>query len=50
MHHKMKTIRSQRRQLGSYEMNKVSLSCFDDKHYIYDNETSGYANGHYKIK
>ena len=32
MHHKMKTIRSQRHQLGSYEINKVSLSCFDDKH------------------
>ena len=31
MHHKMKTIRSRRHQLGSYEINKVSLSCFDDK-------------------
>ena len=37
LHHKMKTIRSQKHQLGSYEINKVSLSCFDDKHYIYDN-------------
>ena len=46
MHHKMKTIRSQRHQLGSYEINKVSLSCFDDKHYIYDNGTSSYAYGH----
>ena len=35
MHHKMKTIRSQRHQLGSYEINKVSLSCFDDKRYIH---------------
>ena len=50
MHHKMKTIRSQRHQLGSYEINKVSLSCFDDKCYIYDNGTSSYAYGHYKIK
>ena len=49
MHHKMKTIRSQRHQLGSYEINKVSLSCFDDKHYIHDNGTSSYAYGHYKI-
>ena len=38
MHHKMKTIRSQRHQLGSYEINKVLLSCFDDKCYIHDNE------------
>ena len=50
MHHKMKTIRSQRHQLGSYEINKVSLSCFDDKHYIHNNGMSNYAYGHYKIK
>ena len=37
MHHKMKTIRSQRHKLGSYEINKVSLNCFDDKRYIHDN-------------
>ena len=50
MHHKMKTIRSQRHQLSSYEINKVSLSCFDDKRYIHDNGTSSYAYGHYKIQ
>ena len=49
MHHKMKTIRSQRHQLGSYEINKVSLSCLDDKRYTHDNGTSSYAYGHYKI-
>ena len=31
MHHTMKTIRSKNHQVGSYELNKVSLSCFDDK-------------------
>ena len=31
LHHKMKTIRSQKHQPGSYEINKVSLSCFNDK-------------------
>ena len=36
MHHKMKTIRSQKHQLGSYEINKVSLSFFDDKRYIHE--------------
>ena len=50
MYHKMKTIRSQNHQLGSYEINKVSLSCFDDKRYIHDNGTSSYAYGHYKIQ
>ena len=34
MNHKMKTIRSQKHELGSYEINKVSLSCFDDKRYM----------------
>ena len=50
MYHKMKTIRSQNHQLGSYEINKVSLSCFDDKRYIHDNGINSYAYGHYKIQ
>ena len=48
MHRKMKPRRSQRHQLGSYEINKA-LSCFDDKRYIHDNGTNSYAYGHYKI-
>ena len=47
--HKMKTIRSNNHQLGSYEINKVSLSCFDDKRYIHNNGKTSYAYGHYKI-
>ena len=49
MHHTMKTIRSKDHQLGTYEINKVSLSCFDDKRYIHDNGVTSYAYGHYKI-
>ena len=49
MHHKMKTIRSQNHQLGSYEINKVSLSCFDDKRYILEDGITSFAYGHYKI-
>ena len=49
IHHKMKTTRSQRHQRGSYEIYKVSLSCFDDKCHIHDNGMSSYAYGHYKI-
>ena len=49
MHHKMKTIGSQNHELGSYEINKVSLSCFDDKRYIHNNGVTSYAYGHYKI-
>ena len=35
VYQKMKAIRTQRHQLVSYEMNKISLSCFDDKHYLH---------------
>ena len=49
MHHKMKTIRSQNHQLGSYEINKVSLSCYDDKRYILEDGIHTYAHGHFSI-
>ena len=49
MHHTMKTIRSNNHQLGSYELNKVTLSCFDDKRYIHNNGVTSHAYGHYKI-
>ena len=35
---KMKTVRSQAHQLGSYEINKISLSCFDDKRHLLDRQ------------
>ena len=45
LHHNMRTIRSVNHQLGSYEINKVSLSCYDDKRYLLDS----YAYGHCRI-
>ena len=48
--HTMKTIRSTKHQLGSYEINKISLSCFDDKRYILTKGKQSLAYGHYKIK
>ena len=50
LHHKMKTIRSQKHQLSSYEINKVLLSCFDDNHYIFGDGISSYAYGYYKLE
>ena len=50
MQHTMKTIRSKNHQLGSFELNKISLSCFDDKRFIHENGITSYAYGHYKIK
>ena len=45
----MKTIRSQNHEIGSYEINKVSLSCFDDKRYIHEDGIRSYAYGHHNI-
>ena len=50
LHHKMKTIRSQEHQLGSYEINKVLLSCFNDKCYVHDTGISSHAYGNYKTE
>ena len=35
---KMKRIQSKRHKLGTYEIDKISLSCFDDKRYVLDDE------------
>ena len=44
--HKMRTIRSDHHVVSSYEINKTSLSCFDDKRYILDDSITSYAYGH----
>jgi hypothetical protein len=49
MIHKMNTIRSISHSIGSYEINKISLSCFDDKRFLLDDGINSYAYGHYKI-
>ena len=33
---KGKLIQSKKHQLGTYEIDKISLSCFDDKKYVLD--------------
>ena len=47
--HKIKTIRSDHHVVSSYEINKISLSCYDDKRYILDDGITSYAYGHKKI-
>ena len=34
--HKMKRIQSKKHKLGTYEIDKIYLSCFDDKRYVLD--------------
>ena len=48
LYHTMINIRSDKHQLNTYKMNKISLSPFDDKRYFVS-ETSSYAYGHFKI-
>ena len=32
----MKRIQSKKHKLGAYEIDKISLSCFDNKRYVLD--------------
>ena len=34
--HKMKRIQSKKHKLGIYEIDKISLSCFDNERYVLD--------------
>ena len=34
LRHKMRRIQSKKHKLGTYEINKISLSCFDDKRFV----------------
>ena len=43
---KMKRIQSKKHKLGTYEIDKKSLSCFDDKRYVLDNEIYSLAYFH----
>lgn len=45
----MRTTRSDHRQINSYELNKMSLTCFDDKRYLRNNGISSYAYSHCQI-
>ena len=47
--HKMKRIQSKLHIIGTYELNKISLSCFDDKRYILDDGINTLAYFHKDI-
>ena len=44
--HKMKRIQSKKHKLGTYEIDKISLSCFDDKRCVLDDEIHTLAYFH----
>ena len=49
MHHQMRSIRSELHQISSFHLNKVSLSPFDDKRYIFSDGITSYAYDHKNI-
>ena len=44
--HNMKRIQSKKYKLGTYEICKICLSCFDNKRYVLDNGTRTLAYFH----
>ena len=36
LRHKMKRIQNKKHKIGTYEIDKISLSCFDDKRFVLD--------------
>ena len=46
----MKRIESKLRKIGTYEVSKISSSCFNDKRYISDDGISTLAYFHKEIK
>ena len=49
MRHTMRQIKSAKHQIGSYVVDKISLSCFDDKRYIHENGVTSYAYSHIRL-
>ena len=49
MRHKMKRIQNKKHKLGTYEINNISLSCFDDKRYVQDDSINRLAYFHKDI-
>ena len=49
LRHKMKRILSEKHSIGSYVLNKVSLSCYNDKRFILDDGINSLAYGHKNI-
>ena len=46
---KTKRIQSVLHSVGTYDVNKISLSCFDDKRYVLDDGINTLAYGHKDI-
>ena len=48
--HKMRRIQSKKHKLGTYEIDKISLSCFDDKRFVLNDGIHTLAYFHKDLK
>ena len=48
--HKMKRIQSKKHKIGTYKINKISLSCFDDKRFVLNDGIHTLAYFHKDLK
>ena len=47
--HRMKNIQSKFHKIGTYDVRKISLSCFNDRHYILDDGINSLAHFHENV-
>ena len=50
LRHKMKSLQGKKHKIGTYEINKISLSPFDDKRFILDDGIHTLAYFHKDLK
>ena len=48
--HKMKKIESKLHRMSTFDVCKISLSCFDDKRFIVDDDANSFAYFHKNVK
>ena len=46
----MKRIQSKLHRIGTYDVCKISLTCFDNKRYVLDNDVNSLAYFHKNVK
>ena len=46
----MRSIQDKKHKMGTYEINKISLSCFDDKRFVLDDGIHRLAYFHEDLK
>ena len=50
LRHKMRRIQSKKNKIGTYEINKISLSCFDNKRFVLDDGIHTLAYVHKELR